>query len=218
MTAGLDTAGLLHRAFPALPQADAQRYADPFLRACHEFGVDASRARLAAFFAQIGHESAELTRWEESFAYRADQLLRVFPSRVKSLEQAQTLIAQGKQAIAEHVYGKRVDLGNTSPGDGWRYRGKGPIQITGKYNHADMGRWLKLDLVARPEQLLEPEAGFRSAGCFWLRRGLNALADIETVAAFGDLTGRINTARDGLVHRLALWQRARRVLDLSEVA
>ena len=107
------------------------------------------------------------------------------------------------------AYEGRKDLGNTHPGDGVRYKGRGLIQITGRLNYIACGKALILDLLVKPELLEEPESACRSAGWFWKSRGLNALAD---VADFVGITRRINGGINGLADRQALYKVAKSVL------
>ncbi|HEX8127494.1 MAG TPA: glycoside hydrolase family 19 protein [Pyrinomonadaceae bacterium] len=112
-------------------------------------------------------------------------------------------IASGK------AYEGRKDLGNTQPGDGVKYKGHGPIQITGRANHAAAGRALGLDLINNPTLITKPENAFRSAGWFWDTRGLNALADQRLLKA---ITKKINGGLNGLQSRMAYYELAKKVL------
>ncbi|WP_300756319.1 glycoside hydrolase family 19 protein [Janthinobacterium sp.] len=107
------------------------------------------------------------------------------------------------------AYEGRADLGNVIAGDGVRFKGRGLLQVTGRANYAACGVALRLDLLARPELLEQTLYACRSAGWFWQSRGLSALADA------GDqerVTRRVNGGLNGLVDRLALYQKARKVL------
>lgn len=107
------------------------------------------------------------------------------------------------------AYEGRRDLGNTRPGDGTRYKGRGPIQLTGRANYRSAGRALGLNLEANPEQAARPSVGFRIAAWFWNSRGLNKLADS---GAFREITRRINGGFNGLMDRLRYWARAKAAL------
>lgn len=111
-----------------------------------------------------------------------------------------------------HAYEGRQDLGNTEPGDGVRYKGRGLIQLTGRRNYATCGKALGLDLIAQPEMLERPREAARSAAWFWSSRHLNQLADTDN---FGALTKAINGGFTGLDERLKYWLRARRALQVS---
>ena len=107
------------------------------------------------------------------------------------------------------AYEGRKDLGNTDPGDGVRFKGRGLIQITGRANYAKCGEALGLDLLEHPELLELPENACRSAGWFWKSRWLNELAD---KGDFKLLTKRINGGFNGYADRLALFNKAQQVL------
>lgn len=107
------------------------------------------------------------------------------------------------------AYEGRSDLGNTQPGDGVRFRGRGLLQITGRANYAACGKALGLDLLAQPALLEQTVNACRSAGWFWQSRGLNALADAGDQVA---VTRRVNGGTNGLAERLAYFKTAQRVL------
>src|SRR5436305_779712 len=96
------------------------------------------------------------------------------------------------------AYERRKDLGNTQPGDGKRYKGRGPIQLTGRANYQKAGKALGLDLEGNPEKVATPEVGCRVAGWFWKTRGLNDLADRGD---FKQITRRVNGGYRGLANR-----------------
>ncbi|HEX8438344.1 LysM peptidoglycan-binding domain-containing protein [Archangium sp.] len=108
------------------------------------------------------------------------------------------------------AYEGRRDLGNTQPGDGVRFKGRGPIQLTGRSNYAAAGRALGLDLVNNPRQAATPEVGFRTAAWFWNSRNLNSYADSGN---FRELTRRINGGYNGLADREAYYRRALAALN-----
>jgi len=137
--------------------------------------------RAAAFLAQIGHESGQLRYVREIWGPTASQ----------------------------RGYEGREDLGNTVPGDGRKYCGRGLIQITGRANYARCGEALGLDLISHPELLELPQHAAMSAAWFWKQKGLNDLADRDQ---FNTITRRINGGLNGLADRLALWEKARKVL------
>ena len=182
--------------------------------------------RIAAFIAQIGHESGQLTRLVENLNYSADGLANTWPNRyaesdgkggyVKVLVKdrkrnkpnALGLSLTGKpEQIANNVYAGR--MGNTAPADGWKYRGRGLIQLTGKTNYRLCGEALGLDLFTQPELLEKPQHACMAAAWFWGSNGLNSLADkgdTETI------TRRVNGGLTGLADRQAIYARALKVL------
>jgi predicted chitinase len=111
------------------------------------------------------------------------------------------------------AYEGRKDLGNTQPGDGRRYKGRGPIQLTGRANYQRYGDLLGLDLVNNPTIAATPQVGFRIAGQFWKLNGLNELADQQD---FRQITKRINGGYNGLVDRTMYYVRAKRVLTKDD--
>lgn len=107
------------------------------------------------------------------------------------------------------AYEGRDDLGNLYTGDGVRYKGRGLIQITGRHNYEECGRYLGVDLVEEPERLEEPELACRSAAWFWQSHGLNELADKQD---FLRITKRINGGTNGWHERQKYYQRALEVI------
>ena len=161
--------------------------------------------RIAAFIAQAGHESSHLTRLVENLNYSADALRRNWPSRF-SVELASS-VARKPEQVANIAYGNR--MGNSAPGDGWKYRGRGLIQITGKDNYRACGIALGLDLIAYPELLAKPQHACMSAAWFWATNGLNTLAD---PSKFEAITQRINGGQNGAADRQVLYAQALKVL------
>ena len=158
--------------------------------------------RLAMCLAQIGHESADLTRLEENLNYSASALMRTWPSRFPSLDVAQDY-ERNPPMIANYVYGGR--MGNTQPDDGWRFRGRGPIQITGRNNYASVERATGYKVLSKPDILATDKyAGMESAMWFFTMRtqGVN----ITTV------TRAINGGLHGLQDRQRRYQAALRAL------
>lgn len=182
----------LQTAMPRLKRvlSDAEKYIDPLNAAMAEYLIN-TPTRIAAFLAQIAHESGELDYWREIWGPTAQQKKYEPPSELA------------------------MRLGNTVAGDGSRYRGRGPIQITGRANYLRFGIKLDLDLINEPELLEEPEHGFRAAACYWKERGLNELADKNTLEAFKKITKRINGGYNGLDDRLRYWELAKTALNIG---
>jgi predicted chitinase len=111
------------------------------------------------------------------------------------------------------AYEGRASLGNTHPGDGKRYKGRGPIQLTGRANYTKYGQLLGLDLVNNPTIAATKEVGFRIAGQFWKLNGLNELADQQK---FETITRRINGGINGLADRLKYYERAKKVMNKDD--
>ena len=126
-------------------------------QAAHRYQIDANPRRMAAWLATIAHESARLTSVVENLNYSAMGLAQTWPSRYADMAGQPTRlaldIARLPPAIANLTYAGRMGNGDAASGDGWRYRGRGLIQITGRANYAQSGAELGLDLINKPEQL-----------------------------------------------------------------
>lgn len=169
-----------------------------------------TNSRIAAFLAQAAHESAELTQLEENLNYSAEALLRVWPSRFTPDQAA--ACARKPESIANRVYSNRLGNGPPESGDGWRYRGRGIFQLTGRANYSTCSIAIAGDvdtLILNPELLATPEYACESAGWFWSSRGLSELADR---GGFEDITRRINGGLNGYQDRCAYLNRAVEVL------
>lgn len=138
-------------------------------------------ARLAHLMGQIAHETTGLTAMVENMNWRDPERLDKFFTAVRGVDDAKALIVQGPAAIANRVYGGRLGNGPEASGDGWRYRGSGYLQLTGRANYADIGRLVGLDLVGHPEWVRDPASAARVALQFWDARGCNELADVGDV-------------------------------------
>lgn len=168
--------------------------------------------RVAAFLAQAGHESGQLRSVVENLNYDAQALVASWPNRFTPALAAQ--VARKPEQIANIVYASRMDNGDASSGDGWNYRGRGLIQITGRsnYRQCSLGLFGDERLLQQPELLEQPQWAAESAAWFWEQQGLNALADADQ---FNSITRKINGGLNGLEDRLQLWARARVVLCAS---
>lgn len=190
----------------------ANTWAKPLAEACALFDIT-TPARIAAFLAQIGHESMGLTRTVENLNYRAERLLAVWPKRFDEATAAQ--FANQPQRIANRAYGDRLGNGPEASGEGWKYRGRGLIQVTGKANYEAVRDLLREerrdapDFVADPDALAEPRWAALSAAAWWADRELNELADDY---AFTQITQRINGGQNGAVDRKERYDRARKAL------
>jgi putative chitinase len=115
-----------------------------------------------------------------------------------------------EEIASGRAYEGRRDLGNTHPGDGVRYKGRGPIQLTGRSNYRAAGKALGIDLEGHPKRAADLDVGFRTAAWFWNSRGLNKYADSGN---FREITHRINGGYNGLSSREAFYRRALNVLN-----
>lgn len=175
-----------------------------------------TKARLAAFLAQVGHESGDFNTLSENLNYSAAGLRKTFPTRFTTDALAEAYARQPEK-IANFVYASRLGNGPTASGDGWKYRGRGLIQTTGKTNYDETGDAIGIDLVGAPDRLAQDKVvAAKAAAYFWKSRGLNALADDnagdDIAGDFLKITKKINGGTIGHAHRVALWQKARQVL------
>ncbi len=195
----------------------ADQFAPALSAAMAKFKINTPQ-RMAAFLANVGHESGQLTTMVENLNYSAQGLANTWPSRYAVDSKARPLVpntlatrlARKPQEIANNVYAGRMGNGVETTGDGWRYRGRGPIQTTGKSNYTATGKAIGQDLVARPELLEQPEHGAMAAAWFWSSNGLNELADAGKLEA---ITRRINGGMNGHDERLRFYRHALAVLS-----
>jgi putative chitinase len=197
------TPAQLQTIVPTLDIARATELCGPLIGTLQEFGLS-TVARRAAFIAQGAHESAGFSTFIENLNYNAAALNRVWPSLFPIAIAAQ--YNRQPERIANRAYANRIGNGDEASGDGWRYRGRGVFQLTGKGNYVACGTALGLDLVAHPELLEEPTNAFRSAGWFWNSKALSPLADMGN---FNEITRRINGGYNGLVDRVRYWNAAK---------
>lgn len=197
------TAAQIVKLFPKCTQQVAQALAEAMPAARIE-----TLPRIAAFLAQVGHESGGLVRLVENLNYSAPGLAATWPGRFADTELA-TRLARNPEAIANHVYASRMGNGDSASGDGWRYRGRGLIQVTGRANYAEAGKALMLPLIDEPQLLEQPGPAARSACWFWRTRGCNELADADQ---FMQITRKINGGTHGHTERVALRDRILRAL------
>jgi len=200
---------IMPNAAPAVPQ-----YLRPLGEAMGRYAIDRP-ARQAAFLAQLAHESGQLRRVQENLNYAWDGLRKVFPRHFRSDAEAQAYDRQPER-IANRVYANRMLNGDEASGDGWRFRGRGPIQVTGRENYRKAGQALGIGLESDPDRMLDPATGCLAAAWFWHSRGLNTLADADSENGFREITRRINGGFLGLEERIHYWERARQVLGLPD--
>jgi predicted chitinase len=180
----------LRRIMPGANSARLTQFFPHLQAAMDEFEIN-TPLRAAAFLAQLAHESGQLRFMEEIWG------------------------PTSAQRRYEPVTSLSRTLGNTQPGDGFRFKGRGPIQLTGRANYQRFGGLLGLDLVGNPPMAATPEVAFRIAGLFWQNKGLNQLADQQN---FREITRRINGGFNGLQDRLNFYARAKSVLGVASGA
>lgn len=204
------------------PSAQYVQWVDPINKTLDKYGIS-SKQQVAMFLAQAGHESARLTAVKENLNYSADGLANTWPGRygIKAANgnyirgtdgrikpNALALkLHRNQEAIGNNVYADRMGNGNEASGDGFKYRGRGLIQLTGRSNYASLTADLGVDLISSPELLESPLNAALSAGWYWKQNGLNALSgDVEAA------TRKINGGVNGLADRKDLYTKALSVL------
>ena len=188
-------AALLAKVVPA--RDDLDQWAAAIRKACLRFEINTVR-RVAAFIAQMAHESG-LTIKEENLNYSAKRLTQVWPSRFPMLARAEPY-ARNPEKLANKVYSGRMGNGDEASGDGWRFRGAGPLQLTGRSNWSLFAKALGLTLDDALEYGRTVEGGIMAAAWFWEANDINRLADTPGVA---DESKRINGGTHGLEDRKA---------------
>lgn len=206
----------LLRIAPRCP--DTIAWAAALNESMREFAIE-SRLQVAHWLAQLAHESTEFTRLVENLNYTDPvRIARIFRSgfdldgdRVVDPEEIEFArgFVRNPILLANRAYAAKNGNGAESSGDGWRYRGRGPIQITGRSNYARAGQALGLPLVEQPEIVMDPDVGARVAGWFWADRKIGPLADADDIRA---VTKRINPGLAGLDDRQRYLNTARQVL------
>lgn len=183
----------------------AEKFLQPLNDAMARFAIN-TPAREAAFLAQLAHESGQLKTLVENLNYGAPGLIAIF-SRYFTPDLAKSYERQPAK-IANRVYANRIGNGNEASGDGWRYRGRGPIQLTGRANYRACGTAIGVDIEANPDLVQEPVAGALAAAWFWSVNKLNALADANTAKSCEAISAKVNGKHPahGLSERLAFWK------------
>jgi putative chitinase len=177
---------------------------DTFLK----FGIDTPK-RQAAFIAQCGHESGGFKLLSENLNYRAETLCKLWPKRFPTLEFAKQF-ERNPRKIANSVYANRMGNRDEASGDGYRFRGRGCIQLTGHSGYYHAGQALGVDFVMNPDLVATPKYAVLTAGWFWSTHGCNELAD---AANWTGLTKRINGGTIGLNERISHTVHAMAVID-----
>jgi putative chitinase len=185
------------RILDALQVPDAAAWTEALIGPCRERGI-ATPKRLAAFLAQCAHESGGFRRLRESLDYTPEALLATWPRRFDAASAEAMGRRPGKpadqRAIAERAYGGRMGNGPEGSGDGWRYRGAGIMQVTGRANCAEIATARGMPVEQVPDWLTTREGAAWGAAWFWGTRGLNALAD---AGDFDAITVAINGGMNG---------------------
>jgi len=175
----------------------AANWLEPLESACFRYEIN-TPLRQAAFIGQCAHESNKFKTLQENLNYSADGLRKIWPSRFPT-EEAALPYHRNPERIANKVYGGRMGNGTEETGEGWAYRGRGLIQLTGKDNYRLASDALGVDFVSSPDLVLQPEYAALTAAWFWNKRQLNREADAKDYAA---MTKKINGGFVGLDDRI----------------
>jgi putative chitinase len=182
----------------------AATWAQVFADVVKPYSFSKGDADIKDFLGQVLHESAGLTQLSENLNYSAARLVQVWPKRFPTLADARPY-AMNPEALANRVYGGR--MGNTAAGDGWRYRGRGPIELTGKGNYSFVGGLMGQDLVGLPELMEQPRYALEATIHWWEDRIPDSmLGDPEKV------TQRVNGGLIGLADRVQITNLAGKAL------
>lgn len=191
----------------------AEQYIDDINELLPEYLISDSKLRLAHFFAQVLHESGMFRFDMENLNYSSKALRAVFGKYFPTMEEANAF-ARKPEKIANKVYAKRIGNGSEASGDGWRYRGRGLMQLTGKSNYKKFSEWLDIDVVSDPD-LVASDYAVHSAVYYWDTHKLNAIADKDDVLR---ITKKINGGTNGLSHRKELLHKATSLLSMLELS
>jgi putative chitinase len=167
--------------------------------------------RLSHFLAQITHETNGFAVVEENLNYSGQRLLQIFPRVFKDQAEAMTYDRQPER-IANRVYANRMGNGDEASGDGWRYRGRGFIVVTGRANYRALGNAIGVDLETNPDQMSDPEVSLAIAAAFWSSRKLNDAADADDIRR---VTKAFNAGLLGLADRQRLLDLAKKSLEVE---
>lgn len=206
----LISASHLQSIMPMAIKSNIEKYLTPLNQTMHQYKIN-TPLRIAHFIAQLAHESACFRVTTENLNYSVTALQSVFPSYFPTQEIA-LQYARKPEQIANRVYANRMLNGDENSGDGWKYRGRGLIQLSGKENYINCDKALQLNLLDSPEQLASvPSAACDSAGWFWEEKKLNQYADEDNIKA---ITRKINGGDNGLSERKKFLAGAKLTLNI----
>lgn len=191
-------------------KANIDKYYDSLVSAMSTYGITTNNQQ-AMFLVQLLHESGRLSVVMENLNYSADGLLRTFPKYYRNTAEANAHARQ-PQKIASRVYANRMGNGDEASQEGWKYRGRGLIQITGKNNYSGFSKSSGVDVLSNPDYLTTPDGAAASAAWFWKVNGLNSYADNQDIKG---ASVRINGGTNGLDDRIKLWNHAKAVIGSS---
>lgn len=195
----------LQKIIPNIPYPD--EWCDALSKLLPDYDITTPQ-RVAAFIAQCAHESGGFKALKENLNYKSESLCRVFPKYFPNIELANQYAHQ-QEKIANKVYGNRMGNGDEASGDGYRYCGRGLIQLTGKDNYTAFAESIETSVEELPEYLSTFEGAVQSACWFWETNNLNQYADSGDILT---MTKRINGGTIGLEDRKKHYAHALHVL------
>lgn len=205
---------ILKKIYPKSTEENRKLYAADLTITMVKYNIN-NLNRIRCFLAQIGHESAQLSRVSEKLNYGVSSLMRVFGKYFPDEKKA-SMYAYDPEAIANVVYANRMGNGDELSGDGWKYRGRGLIQITGKDNYTQLSHDTGVDCVSDPALLVQPRMAVISAAWFWESKKLNEIADTMMInddySVFCKITKIINGGMNGIEDRYNLFKKAKEVI------
>lgn len=197
-------AALFPRALPDHLESIGERHEELF----RKYGLDRNPFRLHFFLAQIGHESGGLSVESENLNYSAERLMQVWPKRFTTLDAAKPYAGDPKK-LGNFVYAARNGNGPEKSGDGYKYRGRGYVQLTGREGYSAVEEITGIGLEGSPDKAFAPKHALRVALGFWGWKKANAIAD---TGDFEKVTIAVNGGKIGWDDRIAWLDKVRRVL------
>ena len=191
-----------------VPQGTANDFYTPLVTTLERYDITTPE-RIAAFLSQILHESSDLRRLTENLNYSAGGLVKTFPKYFNGLNALE--YARKPQMIANKVYANRMGNGDEQSGDGWKFRGRGAIQITGHDNYKHLSEDLKFDFVLHPDWLTLENYALLSAGWYWDMRKINVEADFRDNVA---IRQKVNGGKIGLDDTVARYNKYISIIKL----
>lgn len=188
---------------------DAGSWYDPLSKILPKYDINTT-LRVSAFIAQCAHESGQFMIVQENLNYSADGLNKIFSKYFVKAGRDANAYARQPEKIANIVYANRMGNGDTASGDGWKHRGRGLIQLTGKDNYTLFAKSINMTIDQAIAYLETKEGAIESACWFWTKNNLNVLADTQDMKS---LTKRINGGFNGLEDRMAYYKKALSVID-----
>ena len=198
------TLEILQKLCPKTKASILSGYIDPINNVGKYYNMFDNVKRIASFLAQVAHESGGFNFTKENLNYSADGLQKVFGKYFPNADTA-TAYARQPEKIANKVYANRMGNGDEASGDGYKYCGRGLIQLTGKNNYTKYAAAVKKELTEAVSYLETPAGAVSSAGWFWSTNNLNDYADKGDIIG---MTKRINGGTNGLDDRTALYNTA----------